>query len=135
MGGRLNGRLSGRLSGRLRLSGCLSGHHSGSAVKPFAMTLEYLPPLLSEKFERAGTVDFKKHPAEKVGTRSQQCGPKVPGRFAFPGARTPRNPRICSIWRFGKIFPAIFPGLSQSFFENPRTDPGNSHSLSSFLIN
>ena len=66
----------------------------------------------SEKLEKAGTVDFKKHPARKVGTRSRQCGPKVPGRFAFPGAR---NPRICSIWRFGKIFPAIFPEFSRNF--------------------
>ena len=65
----------------------------------------------SEKLEKAGTVDFKKHPARKVGKRSRQCGPKVPGRFAFPGAR---NPRICSIWRFGKNFPAIFPELSSS---------------------
>ena len=51
-------------------------------------------PSDSEKFERAGTVDFKKHPARKVGTRCRQCRPKVPGRFAFPGAR---NPRIESI--------------------------------------
>ena len=43
--------------------------------------------LKSEKLEKAGTVDFKKHPAQKVGTRSRQCGPKVPGRFAFPGDR------------------------------------------------
>ena len=62
----------------------------------------------------------------KVGTRSRQCRPKVPCRFAFPGAR---NPRIYSISRSGKHFPAIFPGLSRSF---PRTDPGNSHSLLEF---
>ena len=53
---------------------------------------------MSEKLEKAGTVDFKKHPARKVGARSRQCGPKVPGRFALPGAR---NPRICSISRCG----------------------------------
>ena len=40
----------------------------------------------SEKLEKAGTVDLKKHPARKVGTRSRQCQPKVPGRFAFPGS-------------------------------------------------
>ena len=74
----------------------------------------------SEKLEKAGTVDFKKHPARKVGTRFRQCGPKVPGRFAFPGAR---NPRICSISRFGKIFPAIFPGLSRSFPREPPNRP------------
>ena len=32
---------------------------------------------LSEKLEKAGTVDFKKHPWG-------QGPPKVPGRFAFP---------------------------------------------------
>ena len=77
--------------------------------------------LTSEKLEKAGTVDFKKHPARKVGTRSRECRPKVRGRFAFPGAR---NPRICSISRFGKIYPAIFPRLSQSF---PREPPNASH--------
>ena len=74
----------------------------------------------SEKLEKAGTVDFKKHPARKVGIRSRQCGPKVPGRFAFPGAR---NPRIGSISRFGKNFPAIFPGLSWSFPGEPPNRP------------
>ena len=74
----------------------------------------------SEKLEKAGTVDFRKHPARKVGTRSRQCGPKVPGRFAFPGAR---NPGICSTSRFGKHFPAIFPGLSRSFPGEPSDRP------------
>ena len=41
----------------------------------------------------------KKNTSRKVGTRSRQCRPEVPGRFAFPGAR---NPRICSISRFVK---------------------------------
>ena len=82
-------------------------------------------PLLREKLEKAGTVDFKKHPARKVGTRSQECQPKVRGRFAFPSAR---NPRICSISRFGNNFPAIFPGLSRSF---PR-EPLNRRSLLEF---
>ena len=62
------------------------------------------PLCCSGKLEKAGTVNFKKHPARKVGTRSRQCGPKVPGRFAFPSAR---DPGICSISRFGEIFPAI----------------------------
>ena len=43
-----------------------------------------------------------------VGTRSRQCRPKIPSRFAFPGAR---NPRICRMLQFGRIFPAIFRGL------------------------
>ena len=41
----------------------------------------------SEKLEKAGTVDFKRHLTRKVGTRSRQCRAKVRGRFAFPGAR------------------------------------------------
>ena len=82
--------------------------------------LRSFPQLISEKLEKAGTVDFKKHPARKVGTRSGQGRPKVPGRFAFPGAR---NPRICSISRSGKNFPAIFPGLSRSFPGEPPNRP------------
>ena len=73
-----------------------------------------------EKLEKAGTVGFKKHPARKVGTRSGQCRPKVRGRFAFPSAG---NPGICSILRFGKNFPAIFPGLSRSFPREPPSRP------------
>ena len=78
--------------------------------------LFYLKFPNSEKLEEAGTVDFKKHPARKVGTRCWQCRPKVPGGFAFPCAR---NPRISSISRFGKNVPAIFPGLSQTFPREP----------------
>ena len=77
------------------------------------------------------SVDFQKHPARKVGTRSRQCRPKIPGRFAFPGAR---SPRICRILRFGKKFPANFPGLSRSSPRSPRTDPGTATAFSSFLI-
>ena len=44
----------------------------------------------------------------------------TPSRFAFPGAR---NPRIYSISRFGKFFPAIFPGLSRSFPREPPNRP------------
>ena len=73
----------------------------------------------------AGSRD-KKHPTRKVGTRSRQCRPKVPGRFAFPVAR---NPRTCSIWRFGIIFPAIFPGLSRSFPQEPLNRPTASSSF------
>ena len=71
--------------------------------------------MISEKLEKAGTVDKKKHLARKVGTRSRQCRPKFPGRFAFPGAR---NPRICSISRFGFFFQQFsldFPGVFRVF--------------------
>ena len=61
---------------------------------PISRDIAILSLRYSEEREKAGTVDFKKHPARKVGTRSRQCGQKVPGRFAFPGAR---NPRIRSI--------------------------------------
>ena len=81
----------------------------------------------SEKLEKAGTVDFKKHPARKVGTRSRQCRPKVPGRFAFPDAQ---NPRICSISRCGNIFPAIFPEFSR---RTPEQTPETATAFSSFL--
>ena len=67
-----------------------------------------------------------------MGTRSRQCRPKVPGRFAFPGAR---NPRICSMSPFGKTFPAIFRGLSLSFPpEPPEQNPETATAFSRFLI-
>ena len=89
-------------------------------------------PCLSEELEKAGTVDFKKtHLARKVGTRSRQCRPKVPGRFAFSSAR---NPRTCSISQFRKTFQQFswaFPGV---LLGNPElgTEPRNSHSLLEF---
>ena len=64
-----------------------------------------------------------------MGTRSPQCGPKVPGRFAFPGAR---NPRICSIWRFGKKFQLFSRNFPGTFLQNSRKDPRSSHSLLKF---
>ena len=80
---------------------------------PFSLAEKMLCFL--RKLRKAGTVDFEKHPARKVGTTCQglvQCGPNVSGRFAFPGAR---NHRIYSISRFGKIFPDIFPEFSRNF--------------------
>ena len=59
----------------------------------------------------------KKHPARKVGTRSRQCRPKVPCRFAFPGKKS-RNLRICSTWRFGKISRRKLEGVSQRGWES-----------------
>ena len=96
------------------------------ADSPFSSKFKHLDQKNSRRLELSIS---KKHPARKVGTRSRQCRPKVPGRFAFPGAR---NPRICSISRFGKYFPAISLDFLGVFLENPRKDPGNSHSLLEF---
>ena len=68
--------------------------------------------VIQKNLRRLELLISKKHPARKVGTRSRQCRPKVPGRFAFPGDR---NPRICSISRFKKTFPAIFPRTFPEF--------------------
>ena len=66
----------------------------------------------------------KNTPARKVGTRSRQCQPKIPGRFAFPGAR---NPRIYRISRFGqkscrtkvsRIFRIFVPNFAPNFAPN-----------------
>ena len=56
-------------------------------------------------------------------------GPKVPGRFAFPGAP---NPGIYSISRFEKNFQQFSRDFPAVFLENPQTDPGDSHSLLEF---
>ena len=81
------------------------------------------------KLEKAGTVDFKRHPARKVGTRSRQCRPKVP---------VPEILEFVVAFRdSGRIFPAIFPGLCPQFSSRtpehtPETATGNSHSLLEF---
>ena len=107
--------------------------HLGSSQFQFEIYCEFLCGFYSEKLEKAGTVDFKKHPARKVGTRSRQCGPKVSGRFAFPGAR---NPRICQHFaireKFSSNFPAVFPELS---CRTPAQTPETATAFSSFLIN
>ena len=60
-----------------------------------------------------------------------QCRPKVPGRFAFPDGR---NPRICSISQFGKIFPEIFAGTFPEFSSGtPEQTPETATAFSSFL--
>ena len=88
--------------------------------------------LYSEKLEKAGTVDVKSTPRGRWGQGPGSVRPKVPGRFAFPGAR---NPGICSTSQFGKNFPAIFPGLSRSFpREPPNRAPETATAFSSFLI-
>ena len=63
----------------------------------------------------------KKHPPRKVRPRSRQCPPKVPARFAFPGAR---NTRICSSRKNFQEFSWHFLGV---FLGNPAT------AFSSFL--
>ena len=45
----------------------------------------------------------------KVGTRSRQCRPKVPGRFAFLGARNPRIYSLCGVDVRGYV-PGLFFG-------------------------
>ena len=81
-----------------------------------------------------GTVDFKKkHPARKVGTRSRQCRPTAPGRFAFPGGW---NPRICSTsrigWKFSSNFSGSFPEFSSG---TPEHTKGRKKHINFFNIN
>ena len=76
--------------------------------------------LVSEKLERAGTVDFKKTPRTegraKVLTQGsrQVCLPRCPKSYNLQHFVTREE------------FSSDFPG---TFLRNPRTEPGNSHSL------
>ena len=81
-----------------------------------------MPYPLSEKLEKAGTVDFKKTPCYTPHGRWRQGPGSVDPRFP--------NPRICSILRFGKIFPAIFPEFSS---RTPAQTPETATAFSSFL--
>ena len=64
-----------------------------------------------------------------MGTRSGQCGPKVPGRLAFPVPQILEFIAFRDSGKFFQRFSRDFPGV---FLESPRTDPGNSHSLLEF---
>ena len=129
-------KLRGHLKGSAAICDCfclwcsqVASAQSLPSANAWRIHLQVCSVDISEKLEKAGTVDFKKHPARKVGTRSRQCGPRVPGRFAFPDAR---NPRIYSISRFGMIFQQFSRDFPAIFLGNPRADPRNSHSLLEF---
>ena len=72
----------------------------------------------------------KNTPYGRWGQGPGSVDPRFPAGSAFP------VPEILEfVIAFGaseKVCPAIFPGLSRSFLGNPRTDPGNSHSLLEF---
>ena len=88
-------------------------------------------PFFSEKLEKAGTVGFKKHPA-RCGRWGQGPGSvdrRFPAGLPFP---VPEILEFVAFRDSGKIFQQFsrdFPGV---FLENPRKDPGNSHSLLEF---
>ena len=84
----------------------------------------------SRRLEFHGTVDFKKHPARKVGTRSWQCGPKVPGRFAF---LVPEILEFVAFRDSGKFFQQ-FSGTFREFSRRtPEQTPETATAFLSFL--
>ena len=50
----------------------------------FCVNKTPLLPAYQKKLEKAGTVDFKKHPARKVGTWSGSVDPRFPAGVPFP---------------------------------------------------
>ena len=75
--------------------------------------------LVQQSIEKAGTVHFKKHPAQKVRTRSRQCWPKVPAGWPFP---VPEIPEFVAFRDSGKIS-SNFSGTSRSFPQEPPNRP------------
>ena len=82
------------------------------------------------KLEKAGTVDFKKSPRGRFGQAVGRRGPKVRGRFAGV-PQTLEFVAFCDSGNIFQLFSRNFPGV---FLENPRTDPGNNHSLLEFFL-
>ena len=64
--------------------------------------------------------------ARKVGTRSRQCRPKVPGRLAFPGARILEFEACSDSGNLSSSFPGTFPAFSSG---TPEQTPANSQRL------
>ena len=69
--------------------------------------------------EQAGTVDSKKTPRTEGGD-------KVPAGLPLPVPEILEFVALCDSGKIFQLFSRDFPGV---FLENPRTDPGNSHSL------
>ena len=88
----------------------------------------FWPPCFRKTWE-PWNCPFQKQPTRKMGTRSRQCRPKVPGMFAFPGAQ---NPRICSISRFGTKFSGNFSGTFRSFPQEPPNFQQTSETATAF---
>ena len=76
--------------------------------------------------EKAGTVDFKKHTARKVGARSRAVSTQG---LPFPVPEILELVAFCDSGKFFQLFSRDFPEI---FLGNPRTDPTNSHSLLEF---
>ena len=86
----------------------------------------------SEKLEKAGTVDFKKQPARKVGTRSPgKVDPRFVAGLAFPVLKILEFVAFRDSGTFCQQFPGTFLSVGV-LVANPRTDHGNSHSLLEF---
>ena len=81
------------------------------------------------KLEKAGTVDFKKHPHGRWGKGPGCADPRVPAGLPFPVPEILEFLAFRASEKFFQQFSRDFPGV---FLENPRTDPGNSHSLLEF---
>ena len=80
----------------------------------------------SEKLEKAGTVDFKKHPARKVGTR-------IPAVWTFPA---PEILEFVAFRNSEKIFSSCFPGkgtFPEFSSRTPAQTPETATAFSSFL--
>ena len=84
----------------------------------------------SDKLEKVVTVDFKKHPAQKVGTRSRAVSTQ---RFVagspFP---VPEISESKACRDSGKLFQQFSRNCPAIFLGNPRIDPGNSHTFPEF---
>ena len=109
-------------------------HHSRKHALPPLGSLELSSSLwcldtsicltLLGKLEKPVTVDFKKHPTQKVGTRS-----RFPTGLPFPVPEILEFILFCDPGKISSNLPIAFPEFSLG---SPRTHPTNSHSLLEF---
>ena len=81
------------------------------------------------KLEKAGTVDFKNTPHGSWGQGLGSVDPRFPAGLPFP---VPEILEFVAFRDSGKSFRQFSWDLPGVFLGNPRTDPGNSHSLLQF---
>ena len=84
----------------------------------------------SEKLEKAGTVDFEKHPAQEGWAKVQgSVDPRFAAGLPFPVPQMLEFKAFRNSGNFFQQFSRDFPGI---FLGNARADPRNSHSLLEF---
>ena len=118
------------------VTGTIPGRRAAQKVYVFKVFAAFFACFFAciflRKTREGWTCRFRKAPRTEGGDEVQAVSTQGSRQVCLSGAR---NPRICSISRFGKNIPAIFPGLAPEFSSGtPERIAQTATAFSSFLI-